>query len=177
MGLVLDVTAMADKKIEALAAKVNGLAESVAALATIVHSMQRSPRQVAPPPPPTRWMKRAAQTETCPAKDNQIEMVVDDLQQQHEKQLLLDIVGLKQESLKEKNSIKMNLSNSNVDLVRSHLNHKQKRKFIPLGMNLQKVFCILEAKGNAIQDLIDQGKIDPAKFDHRAAAISMPVTS
>ncbi|KAF7132656.1 hypothetical protein RHSIM_Rhsim09G0076700 [Rhododendron simsii] len=48
---ILDVTAMADKKIEALAAKVNVLAESVAALATIVHSLQRSSPQAPPPPP------------------------------------------------------------------------------------------------------------------------------
>ncbi|KAF7133126.1 hypothetical protein RHSIM_Rhsim09G0076900 [Rhododendron simsii] len=146
-GLVLDVTGMADKKIEALTAKVNVLAELVAALSTIVHSLQRSPPQAPPPPPPTRWMKRAAQRETYPAKDNQIEMVVDDLQQQHEKQLLLDTVGLNQESLKAKNSCKMNMSNNNVELVGSHLNHKQKRKFVPLGMNLQKVFYILEEKG------------------------------
>ncbi|KAF7126440.1 hypothetical protein RHSIM_Rhsim11G0017300 [Rhododendron simsii] len=71
---------MADKKIEALVAKVNVLAESVAALANIVNNLQRSPSQAPPPSPPTRSMKRAAQRETYPARDNQIEMVVDDLQ-------------------------------------------------------------------------------------------------
>ncbi|KAF7149847.1 hypothetical protein RHSIM_Rhsim02G0189200 [Rhododendron simsii] len=205
---------MADKKIEALAVTVNVLVESVATLATIVHSLQRSPPQAPPPPPPTRWMKRTAQRETYPAKDNQIEIVVDDLQQQHEKQLLLDTVGLNHESLKEKNSYKMNISNSNVKLMGSHLDRRQKRNFVPLGMNLEKVFCILEAKGvlnplqpkfpnfiqkgrgyckyhqvnshsirecgtlkNVIQDLIDQEKIDPAEFDHQAAATSQHVTS
>ncbi|KAI8559628.1 hypothetical protein RHMOL_Rhmol04G0188100 [Rhododendron molle] len=137
---------MADKKIEALATKVNILAELVAALATIAHSLQGSPPQAPPPPPLTRWMKRAAQRETCPAKDNQIEMVMDDLQKQHEKQLLLDTVGLNQESLNKKNSCKMNISNSNDKLVGSHLNRRQKRNFVPLGVNLGKVFCILEAK-------------------------------
>ncbi|KAI8530072.1 hypothetical protein RHMOL_Rhmol11G0026700 [Rhododendron molle] len=159
-------------------------------------------------------MKRAAQKETYPIKDNKIEMVVDDVQQQHEKQLLLDIVDLNQESPKEKNSCKMNISNSNDKPMGSHLDRRQKRIFVPLGVNLEKVFCILEEKGvlkplqpkfsnsiqkgggyckyhqvnghsikgcgalkNAIQDLIDQKKIDPAEFDHWAAAESMPVTS
>ena len=203
---------MADKKIEALAAKVNVLAEFVVALATIVHSLQRSLPQA--PLPPTRWTKRAAQRETYPAKDNQIEMAVNDLQQQHEKQLLLNTIDLNQESLKEKNSCKMNISNSNIKMVGSHLDRRQKRNFVPLRMNLEKVFCILEAKGvlkplqpkfpnfiqkgrgyckyhqvnghsirecgalkNAIQNLIDQERIDPAEFDHWAAAASMPVTS
>ncbi|KAI8555154.1 hypothetical protein RHMOL_Rhmol05G0152500 [Rhododendron molle] len=123
------------------------MAESVAALATIVHSLQRSLPQAPPPPPPTRWMKRAAQKETYPIKDNQIEMVVDDVQQQHEKQLLLDIVDVNQKPPKEKNSCKMNISNSNDKLVGSHLDRRQKRNFVPLVVNLGKVFCILEAKG------------------------------
>ncbi|KAF7137200.1 hypothetical protein RHSIM_Rhsim07G0160400 [Rhododendron simsii] len=110
-------------------------------------------------------------------------MVVDDLQQQDEKQLLIDTIDLNQESFKEKNSCEMNISNSNVKLVGSHLNRRQKRKFVPLGMNLEKSGLYLgskrecEAFKNAIQDLIDQGKIDPAEFGHRAEATSMPVTS
>ncbi|KAF7117120.1 hypothetical protein RHSIM_RhsimUnG0003100 [Rhododendron simsii] len=45
---------MTDKKIEALAAKVNILSESVAALATIIHNLQGSPPQAPPPPPSAR---------------------------------------------------------------------------------------------------------------------------
>ncbi|KAI8572884.1 hypothetical protein RHMOL_Rhmol01G0235300 [Rhododendron molle] len=141
------VTVMVDEKIEALTAKVNVLAESMVALATTVHSLQRSLPQAPPPPPLTRWMKKAAQKETYPIKDNQIEMVVDDVQQQHEKQLFLDIVDLNQESPKEKDNCKMNISNSNDKPVGSHLDLRQKRNFVPLGVNLGKVFCILEAKG------------------------------
>ncbi|KAF7144893.1 hypothetical protein RHSIM_Rhsim04G0134600 [Rhododendron simsii] len=40
----------------------------------------------------------------------------------------------------------MNISNNNVKLMGSHLDRRQKRNFVPLRMNLEKVFYILEAK-------------------------------
>ncbi|KAF7135007.1 hypothetical protein RHSIM_Rhsim08G0125900 [Rhododendron simsii] len=145
---------MVDEKIEALTTEVDRLAKSLAILSAIVHDFQKSPPQASPPL--TRWMKRAAQIETHPTKDNQIEMVVDALQQQHEKQLLIDTVDLNQESFKEKNS------------CGGYCKYHQVN-----GHSIKE--C--GAFKNAIQDLIDQGKIDPTEFDHRAAATSMLVTS
>ncbi|KAF7148806.1 hypothetical protein RHSIM_Rhsim03G0114300 [Rhododendron simsii] len=73
---------MADKKIKALAAKVDVLAKSVAALATIVHSLQRSFPQAPPPPPPARWMEKAVQAKIHFAKDRQGRTMMN-LQPQH----------------------------------------------------------------------------------------------
>ncbi|KAI8542846.1 hypothetical protein RHMOL_Rhmol08G0171300 [Rhododendron molle] len=152
----------------------------IVGLMAAFRSLQRSLPQAPPPPPPTRWMKRAAQRETCPVKDNQIEMVVDDLQQQHEKQLLLDAIDLNQESLKEKNSCVLYLeSKRGIEAVAAKFPN-----FIQKGGGYCKYHQVnghsireCRAIKNAIQDLIDQEKIDPAEIDHRAKATSMPVTS
>ncbi|KAF7135111.1 hypothetical protein RHSIM_Rhsim08G0145300 [Rhododendron simsii] len=66
-----NVIAIADKKIEALAAKVNVLDESMAALANIVHNLQRSSPQAPPPPPPVRWTEKAVQVEIHFAEERQ----------------------------------------------------------------------------------------------------------
>ncbi|KAF7132984.1 hypothetical protein RHSIM_Rhsim09G0076400 [Rhododendron simsii] len=63
--------AMADKKIKALATKVNVLAKSVAALTTIVHSLQRSSPQAPPPSPLVGWTEKAVQEEIHFAKERQ----------------------------------------------------------------------------------------------------------
>ncbi|KAF7127461.1 hypothetical protein RHSIM_Rhsim11G0007700 [Rhododendron simsii] len=77
---------MTDKKIEAQAAKINVLAESMAALATIVHNLQGSPPQAPPPPPPARWMEKAVQTEIYFTKERQGRTMMN-LQPQHVEQI------------------------------------------------------------------------------------------
>ncbi|KAF7130251.1 hypothetical protein RHSIM_Rhsim10G0109800 [Rhododendron simsii] len=75
---------MTDKKIEALAGKVNVLAESVATLATIVHNLQGSPPQA--PPPLARWTEKAVQTKIHFVKERQGRKMMN-LQPQHVEQI------------------------------------------------------------------------------------------
>ncbi|KAF7136592.1 hypothetical protein RHSIM_Rhsim08G0127200 [Rhododendron simsii] len=105
---------------------------------------------------------------TRPSQEDQVRMVVRNLLPQYLKHLYPQTIyafkchyamgmqikdGLNQGPLdKAEVSHKMKTStnpnnDSDINVVRSHFNHKGKRDFVPLIMNLEDVFHILEAKG------------------------------
>ncbi|KAI8572144.1 hypothetical protein RHMOL_Rhmol01G0175800 [Rhododendron molle] len=85
---------MADEKIEALAAKVNVLVESMAALTTIVHSLRRGSPQAPPPSPPARWTEKTVQKEIHFTRKRQGRTMMN-LQAQHMEQVEGDITKSK----------------------------------------------------------------------------------
>jgi hypothetical protein len=151
---------MADKKIEALAAKVNVLAESVAALATIVHSLQRSSPQPSPPPPPARWTERTVQAEIHSAKEIQGRTTMN-MQPQHMEQVEGEITQPKR-SLPN-HTIVTNASSAIFSLNPSqHIPaHKNPSTRNPKRRTLRHCQNLNSSPSQALATLVKQGLLEP----------------
>lgn len=99
--------------------------------------------------------------ETHPTEKNRVGRAMKHLQPQHAKQLHLQTTSTRvrieddlNQGLLDKSKMKasINLSSaSNINLVGSYFNQRQKREFVPLRMNLEDIFYILKAKGDLKQ--------------------------